>query len=125
MANEKRTLDSILLSVKKMIGLTEEYKQFDDDLIMHINSAFAVLNQLGVGPKVAYSISGENENWSEFLTDQNVENVKSYMYMKVKMLFDPPSTATMHEAFERQIQEMEWRLNVAVDPSPKDEDNEE
>ena len=112
-----RNVDSILLSIKKLIGLAEDYTQFDTDLIIHINTAFAVLHQLGVGPKKPYTISGTEETWDEFVTDQiNAENVRSYVYMKVKMLFDPPSTATMHEAFERQIQEMEWRLNVAVDP---------
>lgn len=120
-----RNIDSILGSVKKVIGLAEDYRQFDPDLIMHINTAFAVLYQLGVGPKQPFTISGYDETWAEFTTtQQNIENVRSYVYMKVRMLFDPPSTATMHEAFERQIQEMEWRLNVAVDPSETGDANE-
>lgn len=120
---KSESIDSILVSVKKALGIAKDYTQFDPDIIMHINSAFSVLHQLGVGTSEPYSITGNAETWDEFIVQHNTENVRSYVFMKVKMLFDPPSTATMHEAYERQIQEMEWRLNVAVDPDEKENQN--
>lgn len=109
-------MDSILNSVKKMIGFSEDYDVFDPDLIMHINSAFSVLTQLGVGPKNGFSISGADETWSLYFAGQEpIEMVKSYMYLKVRLLFDPPNVGVLHEAMERQVQEFEWRLNVAAD----------
>lgn len=110
-------MDSILTSIKKMLGITEEYTQFDTDLIIHINSVFAILYQLGVGPGYAYSISGPDNTWDEFLNDQaKLELVKSYMYLKCRLIFDPPTIGTVMESMNRQIAEFEWRLNVAVDP---------
>lgn len=111
--------DSILLSIKKLIGLDREYDAFDDDLIMHINSVFMVLNQLGVGDKV-FMIGDEMNTWDEFFAACGVSVdaslIKSYIYLKVKLLFDPPSTGVLHEAMERQIAEFEWRLNAQCDP---------
>lgn len=110
-------MDSILISVKKMIGSTEDYSYFDPDLIMHINSTFMVLNQLGVGPADGFSITDENAVWSDYLpASPKLEAVKSYIYLKVKMLFDPPQSSSVMEAMKNQIAEFEWRLNVAVDP---------
>lgn len=109
--------DSILYSIKKLIGLDKDYDAFDVDLILHINSVLMIVNQLGVKPETMFSISGPNETWADFLgEDSNKINlVKSYVFLKVKLLFDPPSTGVLHEAMERQIQEFEWRLNVQVD----------
>lgn len=111
--------NSILLSIKKLIGLDREYDAFDDDLIMHINSVFMVLNQLGVGDKV-FMIGDETNTWDEFFAvcgvSIDVSLIKSYIYLKVKLLFDPPSTGVLHEAMERQIAEFEWRLNAQCDP---------
>lgn len=111
-------MDSILTSIKKLLGITEEYKHFDNDLIMHINSVFMILTQLGVGPATGYSITNATETWSDFLgTDlSRLEMVKSYTYLKVKLLFDPPTSSAVIESINRQISEFEWRLNVAVDP---------
>lgn len=111
-------MDSILTSIKKLLGITEEYKHFDNDLIMHINSVFMILTQLGVGPATGYSITNVTETWSDFLgTDlSRLEMVKSYTYLKVKLLFDPPTSSAVIESINRQISEFEWRLNVAVDP---------
>ena len=115
-------MDSILTSIKKMLGIAEEYEHFDSDIIMHINSVFSVLNQLGVGPPEGYSIKDKNNNWSDFLqSDSRLEMVKSYMYLKVKMLFDPPLGSASIEASNRQISELEWRINVTVDPGKKEE----
>ena len=109
-------MDSILESIKKMLGITSSYTVFDNDLIIHINSVFFILNQLGVGPKKPFSISGSSAVWSDFLGDNtDVEGVKTYVYLKVKLLFDPPSTSSAVEAMNRLALEYEWRLNVQVD----------
>ena len=114
-------MESILTSVKKMLGITEEYEHFDQDLVMHINSIFSVLNQLGVGPKDGYAITGAEEVWSSFLPEgKKLEMAKSFMYLRVRLLFDPPTVSSVMEAMNRQASELEWRLNVAVDP-PKEE----
>lgn len=111
-------MDSILESVKKNLGLTAEYTHFDEDIIMHINSTFMLLHQLGVGPENGLIITDEGNTWSEFTTEQgNVELVKSYVYLRVRLLFDPPSSSVMMDAMKEQIREFEWRLNVAVESS--------
>lgn len=110
-------MDSILNSVKKLIGLTEEYKQFDEDLIIHINSVFSILYQLGVGSS-PFSITGKDETWDDFIgteDDVNIQDVKSYVYFKTKLMFDPPTNSVVMEAINKQIDELEWRLNVEVD----------
>lgn len=109
-------MESILTSTKKMLGISEEYKHFDKDLIMHINSALFVLTQLGVGPAEGFRIEDANNEWSEFIGDTAaLELVKSYVFLKVKLLFDPPLSNAAMESANRQIAEFEWRLNVAVD----------
>ena len=109
-------MDSILTSIKKLLGITEEYTHFDTDLIIHINSVFATLTQLGVGPSEGFVIVDKNDNWEQF-TDDNIliESVKSYMYLKVKLLFDPPTSSAVIESTNRMINEFEWRLNVAAE----------
>ena len=109
--------NSILNDIKKLLGIDAEYDAFDQDLIMHINSVFLILNQLGVGPDTCYSITGSNEKWANFFGDTKVlEMVKTYIYMKVKLMFDPPLSAPVTEVYNKTISELEWRLNVAVDP---------
>lgn len=109
-------MESILTSVKKMLGISEEYKHFDKDLVMHINSTLFVLTQLGIGPTEGFSIYDDTAIWEDFLGDViNLELVKSYVYLKVKLLFDPPISSAAMESANRQIAEFEWRLNVAVD----------
>lgn len=110
-------MDSILTSIKKLLGITEEYENFDQDIIMHINSAFMILNQLGVGPKNGFSINDKSSTWNEFIPEgSNLEAVKTYVHLKVKLMFDPPLSSTVIEAIKSQINELEWRLNVSVDP---------
>lgn len=109
-------MDSILTSIKKLLGIAEEYDHFDPDIIMHINSVFSVLTQLGVGPASGFSISDKTAVWSDFVeSDSRLEMLKSYMYLKVKLLFDPPLGTASIEAINRQINELEWRINVAAD----------
>ena len=113
-------MDSILTSIKKLLGITAEYKQFDPDLIIHINSVFLILKQLGIGPEQGFSISGEYETWDQFLPEgsTNLEAVKSYMHIKVKLLFDPPTSSAVMEAMNRIASEYEWRLNVEAESAP-------
>ena len=113
-------MDSILTSIKKLLGITEEYTHFDPDIITHINSAFFTLTQLGVGPSEGFSIKNSSATWGDFLSNansKNLEAVKSYVYLKVKLLFDPPLTSSVTEAIKSQISEYEWRLNVEADNS--------
>lgn len=110
-------MDSILTSIKKLLGIAEEYTHFDTDIIMHINSVLMILTQLGVGPAEGFSIEDDGAEWTDFIMDQTqIESVKSYVYMKVKLIFDPPLSSAVIESMNRMISEFEWRLNVAVDP---------
>ena len=111
-------MESILTSIKKLLGITEEYTHFDADIIMHINSVFMVLNQLGVGPAKCFRITGDAEIWDDFLLDKlDLESVKSYIHLKVKLLFDPPLSSSVMEATNRLIGEFEWRLRLAAESS--------
>lgn len=110
-------MESILTSIKKLLGIAEEYTQFDADIIMHINSTCAILTQIGVGPSTGFMIDDVKATWDDFLDDDpRVEMVKSYMGMKVRLLFDPPTSSAVMEALNRSISEFEWRLSVHVDP---------
>ena len=109
-------MESILTSIKKLLGISEEYEHFDADLIMHINSVFMILTQLGVGPSEGFRITDESEIWTDFISEPaRIDLVKSYMYLKVNLLFDPPSSSAVIESMNRMINEFEWRLNVAAD----------
>ena len=109
-------MESILNSIKKLLGIAEDYDYFDSDIIMHINSVFATLTQLGVGPEDGFSIDDESEKWEDFLPEERMlHSVKSYMFMKVKLMFDPPLSSAVIECTKEQIKELEWRLQVAVD----------
>lgn len=108
--------ESILLSVKKMLGLDKDYDVFDPELIIHINTVFGTLHQLGVGPEDQFRISGDSDLWSEFTTEgEQTDEVKSYVYLRVRLLFDPPSSSFVLSSFKEQLQELEWRLNVKAD----------
>lgn len=113
--------DSILNNLKKMLGIDTEFNAFDQDLIIHINSVFMTLHQLGVGPVQVFRISGNGETWSSFLADSRSENdlsaVKDYIYLKLRILFDPPSSSYVLSALESQMKELEWRLNVQAERS--------
>ena len=104
--------ESILTTIKKLLGIPEDYEHFDMDITMHINSVFMILNQLGVGPSDGFSITDKTAVWSDFISDNdNLEAVKSYVYMKVRLLFDPPLSSAVMECMNRMISELEWRLN--------------
>ena len=110
-------MDSILTTIKKLLGIAEEYTHFDADLIMHINSVLSILNQIGVGPSDGFSIEDKEDVWTDFIPQSpKLEFVKSYVYMKVKLLFDPPTSSAVIESINRLTSELEWRIQVAVDP---------
>ena len=111
-------MDSILNSTKKKIGITADYTHFDDgDLIDHINSVFADLNQLGVGPAKGFAIQDDTATWDDYLVEDalKLQSVKTYMHLRVKLIFDPPQQAALLTSMKEQIEKLEWRLNVAAE----------
>lgn len=117
--------ESILQSIKKTLNLQADYEAFDQDVLMHINSVFSTLNQLGVGPASGFAIEDGEKTWEEFLgQDPRLNHVKTYVYLRVRLLFDPPATGFHVSAMKEQITELEFRLNVQredtqwVDPTP-------
>lgn len=109
-------MDSILTSIKKLLGLEEDYIQFDNDIILYINSVLSVLSQVGIGTE-GYAITDKEDVWDDFFGDQPVyEAVKSYVYMRVRLLFDPPASAHLVESLNQMIREFEWRAFVHADP---------
>jgi hypothetical protein len=111
-------MDSILNTTKKLLGIQESDTNFDDILVTHINSVFAILNQLGVGPKNGFYINGSEEKWSDFISEEGnlLKNVQTYMYMKVRLVFDPPTMSAVLSALKESIAEYESRINMVVDP---------
>lgn len=108
--------NSILFTIKKMLGLDEDYTPFDADIIVHINSALMTLTQLNVGPKNGFMITSYEETWDDFLTNEVMLGAaKNYVYLKVRMLFDPPSNSFVMDALKQQAEELGWRLNVMAE----------
>ena len=117
--------DSILNSTKKILGLEADYSAFDLDILMHINTVFTTLNQIGIGPDNGFAIEDAVTTWDDFLNgDLRLNSVKTYIYLRVRMLFDPPTTSYLISAMKEQVTELEWRLNVQreseswTDPNP-------
>lgn len=115
-------MESILTSIKKLLGITEDYTHFDTDIIIHINSVFMILNQLGIGPANGFSISDKFATWTDFLPEdnKNFEAVKTYIHLKVKLIFDPPMSSAVMEAMKQMISELEWRLNAEAEHNGKE-----
>jgi hypothetical protein len=116
---------SILTSTKKILGISPDYTAFDLDIITHINAAFSTLAQLGVGPATGFMIEDESAEWYDYIEeDIQLNTIKSYVFLKVRQLFDPPTTSYLITAMEKQIAEFEYRLNTNremtewVDPNP-------
>lgn len=109
-------MESILTSIKKMLGIDASYTHFDADIIMHINSVFMILSQLGVGPKEGFAINDEFAVWSDFISDSvKLNSVKTYVFLRVKLLFDPPLSNIVVESMNRAANELEFRINAEVD----------
>lgn len=109
--------ESIFESIKSLLGPDASYDVFDQDILIHINTAISVLTQLGVGPATGFMVTGPDETWQDFIgDDKTLQMVKTYIYMKVKMAFDPPVNSSVLNAYNEACKEYEWRLNVEVDP---------
>ena len=106
---------SILDDVKHTLGLLPEDTAHDSDVIMHINTAFSELTQIGAGPVAGYMITGKEDRWDAFFTDARLNSIKSYIFLKVKLIMDPPGTSFGIQAMERQLTEMQFRINVVAD----------
>ena len=105
---------SILNNIKKILGIDASYTAFDHDIMIHINSVFSTLSQLGIGPAGGFMIEDNILTWDDYIPDgdPNLNAVKTYIYLRVRLLFDPPATSFAIQAMERQITEHEWRLNT-------------
>jgi hypothetical protein len=117
--------NSILTSTKKILGIEEDYTVFDLDIMTHINSAFSTLNQLGIGPEEGFEIGDATAEWVDFIgTDLRLNSVRTYVYLRVRLLFDPPTTSYLIDSLRKQVEELEWRLNIHredaswTDPNP-------
>ena len=113
--------NSILTSIKKLLGITESCTDFDTDIIMHINTVLMTLNQLGVGTE-GFRIEDKNAVWSEFIESDKLAATKSYVHLRVKLLFDPPLNSAIIEAIKESIRELEWRLNIRVEFESEDDE---
>lgn len=108
--------ESILTSIKKLLGITEDYTQFDTDIMLHINSVFAILNQLNIGPEEGFSINDKESKWNEFIdNEQLLQSVISDVYFRVRLMFDPPTNSALLDSFKKQIDELEWRMNITAE----------
>lgn len=114
--------ESILGTIKKLIGFEDDYTQFDTDLVIHINTAFASLAQIGSNLKEGFFITDKNNLWSEYTTDTAIlEPIKMYVYLKTKMVFDPPASSMVIETIKQTINELEFRIQISADSSGKEE----
>ena len=108
--------ESILISIKKLLGITKEYENFDTDIIIFINTAFSTLNELGVGPEDGFMIEDDSTTWNEYIDDRkDLNDVQTYIYLRVKLLFDPPLNSSVLESNKQMINQLEWRLNVKAE----------
>lgn len=110
--------DSILMTIRKLVCGDPYADHFDTDLLVHINTCFSILNQLGVGPENGFTVTDETQSWSSYSDNDRILNmVKTYVTLKVRVIFDPPLTSSVLEAMNKEISQLEWRLNEAVDPA--------
>lgn len=118
-------MESILDSIKKLLGIQPEYRVFDEDLIIHINTVFIILNQLNIGPPECFFLQDGSECWDDFITSIDENMIKTFMYLKVRLLFDPPASGTLVESMNAMLAELEWRLYVLGDDKAKGGDESE
>ena len=112
--------DSILVSIKKMLGLDYEYTPFDSDVLTHINSALMTLCQMGIGPREGFIVTDYSQTWRDFITNRvMIGAVKTYVYLQVKMLFDPPTNSYVMDAMKTQSEQILWRLNVQAESAER------
>ena len=113
-------METILNTIKKLLGIQQEYEYFDEDIMIHINTAFATLNQLGVGPAEGFYMDDKTALWDDYITTVNMQMIKSYIYLKVRILFDPPTSSVLMDSMNRSIAELEWRLYLEGDRKAED-----
>lgn len=113
-------METILNTIKKLLGIQQEYEYFDEDIMIHINTAFATLNQLGVGPAEGFYMDDKTALWDDYITSINMQMIKSYIYLKVRILFDPPTSSVLMDSMNRSIAELEWRLYLEGDRKAED-----
>ena len=115
MEEVRNKMESILDSIKKLLGIQPEYRAFDEDLIIHINTVFIILNQLNIGPEESFMIVDGSESWDDFIKGINETMVKTYIYLKVRLMFDPPTSGVLIDSMNSMISELEWRLYLEGD----------
>ena len=110
-------MDSILTTVKKLLGIDEEDVSFDTDIIVSINTAIPSLSQMGIGPPNGFIVISKDQKWTDYIRDTtiNLEGVKTYLYLKTKLIFDPPTNSTVIQSIENNLKELEWRMMLAVE----------
>lgn len=107
------TEHSILISTKKMLGIDKSYEPFDPEIVMHINGVLSTLTQLGIGPDEGFHITGDSETWTDFMGEDNrLNNVRTYVFLSVRLVFDPPNSGYGVTAIQEQLKELTWRINV-------------
>ena len=115
MEEVRNKMESILDSIKKLLGIQPEYRAFDEDLIIHINTVFIILNQINIGPEEGFMIVDGSESWDDFVKGINETMVKTYIYLKVRLMFDPPTSGVLVDSMNGMISELEWRLYLEGD----------
>lgn len=115
-------MDSILDSIKKLLGITEDYDAFDQDIIMAINTSISILAQIGVGDEGGFMITGSDETWDDYLKNQNeiLHMVKHFIYIRTRLLFDPPTSSILSEVMNKQLDELTFRIHIVVDPKKEE-----
>lgn len=109
-------MESILDTIKKMLGIDAEDDSFDDDIIVILNSSILSLSQMGIGPSNGFVVTSVDDKWTDYITGTiNLEGVKTYLYLKSKLIFDPPTTSNIVDAFNNTLKELEWRMMLAVE----------
>ena len=119
MEEVRNKMEYILPSIKKLLGINPEYEAFDADITMHINTVFMILNQLGVGPEEGFQIEHGYERWSDYCTTKNENAVRTFVYLKVRLMFDPPTSSVLMDSINNTLAELEWRLYLEADNKAK------
>lgn len=119
MEEVRNKMEYILPSIKKLLGINPEYTAFDTDIIIHINTVFGILNQLGIGPAEGFYVEHGYERWSDYTTANNENMIRTFVYLKVRLMFDPPTSSVLMDSINNTLAELEWRLYLEADNKAK------